>query len=135
MVMDRFEYTLDKHGEVVAERKGIGPPRRCPRCGSELEEFRSRRSPGFKPLGIVVFIWPLLGSLLALLFATVHEGSTDDPALVVLFGIWLVVPPLIGAIFMSRMPRLIPLECYTCGWRTEFAVKANRRFDVDEDPG
>lgn len=132
--MDHPEYTFDSEGDIEPKRWSGALPRQCPKCGSELEVFRARRPRGFKPLGVAVFVWPLLASLSAQLFNAMLETPPDDRTLIVLFGFWLVVPPLVGTFFLYRMPRLVPMECYTCGWKRELPVTANRTFDIDEDP-
>ncbi len=131
--MDHPEYTFDHEGGVAPKPRSGDLPRRCPNCGSELEVFRARRPRGFKPLGVAVSAWPLLASLSALLIAEMGESSSDDRILKILFVFWLAVPPLIGSLLLYRMPRLVPMECYTCGWKREFPIKANRSFDIDED--
>ncbi len=133
--MDSRKYTLDENGQLRAHTGELRRSKLCPRCSSELEVFRSRRPRSFRVLGVLAFGWPLFfGYTWMVVVVPYLEPHIPEKILFALFlALWIIPPGLLG-FYLKKQPRLIPMECYTCGWKAQVPIAESRAYEPAPDP-
>ncbi len=112
----------------MSEEKKSEKPVKCPECGAELREPRigmSRKAKlvryigmGLSPVWFMI-AWLMVGSGYFSWADNMNEGVKT------LGGYFLFFVPLVVGIFVSSTyPRVIPFECFGCGWKHEFELES-----------
>lgn len=107
-------------------------PRICPECSQELKEPRARR-PRWVPYLVVAHSFYLLVGLSALsaLYDSNWMNHLPENTRNLTFSIVGGLPLISGA-FYRRANRVLPFECFFCGWKKDFSLKENHDFDLPE---
>ncbi len=109
-------------------------PVNCPQCQTELRDPHPSTSRKAKRLRIismavtplwVVAMWWAAG-LGAFDFADGLSDRTRSNAGMALFAL-----PLLAGLWLTRLfPRVLPFECYRCGWKYDYPLGSTTRYDV-----
>lgn len=128
--MDRKEYTLGPDGRWLEPTSGLAPPHFCPECGSELDQPRSRAPARVKVWGVGAVLFTFLALSLLNLFSDRITALVREDVAVVLLLLAINLPAVAAAVIERRAGRVIPLECYRCGWRKDYRIADRRTYDI-----
>lgn len=97
----------------------LQPPTHCPGCGTELIVPHLTHSRLARRLRIVAFavtpLWILTVWYYLAFNSDVAAGLSDEG-----FMGLMAVPMVILLGWSARLRRVLPFECYRCGWRHEY---------------
>lgn len=105
-------------------------PTHCPDCHKELLEPRARR-PRRVPVMVALFAFHMIVGIPLLLFlydngwVSFLTGKIRLPVFILLAAL----PAMITAYYRSS-GRILPFECYSCGWKKSYSLSETRKFDL-----
>jgi RNase P subunit RPR2 len=108
-------------------------PTHCPDCHKELMEPRARR-PRWVPVMVALFAFHMIVGIPLLLFLYDSEwisfltGKIRLPVFIVLAAL-----PALSTAYYRSSGRILPYECYSCGWKKSYSLSETRKYDLPEE--
>ncbi len=123
----------DDNAGVAWEPDFNSHPTHCPECQKELMEPRARR-PKWVPLMVAFYAFHTMVGLpfLLYLFENGYISILTGKARAVGF-ILLAALPALGAAYYRSAGRILPYECYSCGWKKSYPINETRKFDLPKE--
>ncbi len=113
---------------MSTEERKTTRPTNCPKCSGELRDTRvgmSRKAKWVRYSGMALSpLWFMAAWWMAGLgyfdwMDRMGESAKETAGLVLFFA-----PLAIGLILSSTFARVLPYECFACGWKQEFEVES-----------
>lgn len=123
----------DDNAGIAWEPDFSNHPSHCPDCQKELQEPRARR-PKWVPVMVALFAFHMTVGIPLLLFLYDSEWISflTGKARLLVFILLGALPALTTAYYRSS-GRILPYECYSCGWKKSYSLSETRKFDLPQE--
>jgi hypothetical protein len=130
--VEKKEFTMGTDGRWHDPAGPMGRPGNCPDCGMALDEPRSRMPRRARAMGLGWAFYTFALLILADVFLDRLLASFSSGQLTAIGLLVYVLPMVVLGKLIRQAGRVIPMECFGCGWKKDFRIHESRKYDLKD---